>query len=118
MSGTSTGGAMLIRRITVSVVAMGITLCTVHSTQAQNFPLRPVRIVTSGVGGGPDAVVRIMAPPMSGSMGQQVFIDNRSSGVIPGQIVSQSPPDGYTLLHYANTLWIGPLLQPAPYDTF
>jgi tripartite-type tricarboxylate transporter receptor subunit TctC len=109
---------MLIRRITVSVVAVGITLCTVHSTQAQNFPLRPVRIVTSGVGGGPDAVVRIMAPPMSESMGQQVFIDNRSSGVIPGQIVSQSPPDGYTLLHYANTLWIGPLLQPAPYDTF
>ncbi len=109
---------MLIRRMAVPVVAAAITVCIVQGAKAQAFPVKPVRIVTSGVGGGPDVVARIMAPPMSESLGQQIFIDNRSSGVIPGQIVSQAAPDGYTLLHYANTLWIGPLLQPAPYDTF
>jgi tripartite-type tricarboxylate transporter receptor subunit TctC len=49
-------------------------------------------------------------------LGQPVITENRSSGVIPGQIVSQAAPDGYTLLVYSSTLWIGPLMQQAPYD--
>jgi len=43
-------------------------------------------------------------------------VENRPSGVIPGEIVSKAPPNGYTLLLYNNTLWIGPLLQNTPYD--
>jgi tripartite-type tricarboxylate transporter receptor subunit TctC len=31
--------------------------------------------------------------------------------------VAKSPPDGYTLLLGSTSLWIGPLLQKAPYET-
>jgi tripartite-type tricarboxylate transporter receptor subunit TctC len=45
-----------------------------------------------------------------------VVVDNRPSGVIPGEIVSKAAPDGYTVLLYNNTFWIGTLMQKAPYD--
>jgi tripartite-type tricarboxylate transporter receptor subunit TctC len=82
----------------------------------QNYPNKPVRIVTAGVGGGADVVARLLAPGLAGGLGQQAIVDNRGSGVIPGEIVSKAPPDGYTLLLYNNTLWVGPLIQNTPYD--
>ena len=100
----------------VALIAVGMTALGTRAAYGQNYPVKPIRIVTSGVGGGPDVVARIMLPGLTETLGQQVFVDNRSSGVIPGQIVSQSPPDGYTLLHYANPLWIAPFLQKTPYD--
>jgi tripartite-type tricarboxylate transporter receptor subunit TctC len=45
-----------------------------------------------------------------------VLVDNRPSGVIPGEIVSKSPADGYTLLVTGSSLWISPLLQSVPFD--
>ncbi len=85
---------------------------------AQNYPTKPVRIVTSDPGGGSDIVARAMAPAMSAALGQPVIIDNRAGGVIAGEIVSKSPPDGYTLIYYGNTLWILPLMRDnVPYDT-
>jgi len=55
-------------------------------------------------------------PGLSGSLGQQVLVDNRPAGVIPGQIVAKSPPDGHTLLLTTGLLWILPLIQSAPFD--
>ena len=44
-------------------------------------------------------------------------MDNRPPGVIPGQVVAQSPPDGYTLLYSGSSLWLGQYLQKStPYD--
>ncbi len=83
---------------------------------AQDFPSRPVRIVTSEAGGGNDIQARMIARGLSGALGQQVIVENRPSGVIPGEIVSRASPNGYTLLLYNNTLWTGPLLQKTPYD--
>ena len=36
--------------------------------------------------------------------------------MIPAQIVAQAPPDGYTLLSYASTIWLLPYLQNVLYD--
>jgi tripartite-type tricarboxylate transporter receptor subunit TctC len=83
---------------------------------AQPFPSRPIRIVTSEAGGGNDVQARMVARGLSTALGQQVIVENRPSGVIPGEIVSRASPNGYTLLLYNNTLWIGPLMQNAPYD--
>ena len=58
----------------------------------------------------------MIAPGLSASLGQQVLIDNRPAGVIPGQIVSKAPPDGHTLLITTGLLWILPLIQSAPFD--
>ena len=86
------------------------------ATGAQDFPNRPVRIVTSEAGGGNDLQARMIARGLTSALGQQVIVENRPSGVIPGEIVSRSSPNGYTLLLYNNTLWTGPLIQKTPYD--
>ena len=83
---------------------------------AQDYPTKPIRIVTSGLGGSNDIAARLIAQGFTVSMGQQVVVENRGSGVIPGQTVSQAPPDGYTLLVAGGSFTIGPLLQKTPYD--
>ncbi len=82
----------------------------------QNYPTKPVRIVASGIGGSGDFVARLIAPAMAANMGQQVIVDNRASGVIPGQVVAEARPDGYTLLIAGAALWLGPFMRKTPYD--
>ena len=82
----------------------------------QPYPSKVVRIVTSLPGGDTDFKARLVAPVMSGTLGQQVIVDNRPSGIIPAQVVSKSPADGYTVLLAGTSLWIGPFLEDAPYD--
>ena len=82
----------------------------------QNFPNKPIRIVTSEAGGGNDVQARLIAQGLTGALGEQVIVENRPSGIIPGDIVSKAQPNGYTLLLYNNALWTGPLIQATPYD--
>src|SRR5262245_38723055 len=92
--------------------------CLCLQTHAQTYPQKTVRIVTAGVGGGSDFVSRVIAQAISGPLGQQVIVDNRPSGTIPGEVVSKAAPDGYTLLVASNGLWIEPFLREStPYDT-
>ena len=86
---------------------------------AASYPNKPIRIVTSAPGGGNDLAGRILAEGLTQSMGQQVVLDGRSAGIIPGQIVSRAAPDGYTLLYFANSVYLIPLMMSkAPYDPF
>ena len=99
----------------VWMLSVGLTLVVGGAAVGQNYPNKPIRIVTGGPGGGADFASRLMAAGLAGGLGQQVIVDNRG-GVVPGEIVSQAPPDGYTLLCYPGSLWIGSLLQKTPYD--
>ena len=99
----------------VYAIALPMLVTAVYS---QDYPNRPLRLVTSEVGGGNDVQARIMMPALSAVLGQQIIIDNRPSGVTIGDIVAKSTPNGYTLLLYNNALWIAPLLQTTPFDTF
>ncbi len=84
---------------------------------AQNFPDRPIRIVTAEAGGSQDVAARILAVGLTAALGQQVIIDNRASGVIPGEVVMRAKPDGHTLLIYAGTFWLQPFVRKSvPYD--
>ena len=84
----------------------------------QNFPNRPLRIVTSEIGGSSDLVARLVAQGIAGPLGQQVVVDNRPGGSIAGEAVLKSAADGHTLIYYGNALWILPLLRKSvPYDT-
>jgi tripartite-type tricarboxylate transporter receptor subunit TctC len=74
-------------------------------------------MITTATGGGNDFAARLLAAGMTSGLGQQVIVDNRSSTVVPGDIVSKSPPDGYTILLGASTFTLGPLLiKNSPYD--
>ena len=78
---------------------------------AQTYPTRPVPIVTTGAGGSPDFALRIIAPGLAETLGQQVVIDNRPSGFVSGEVVSKAAADGYTLVAGSDSFWIGPLME-------
>lgn len=78
------------------VSALWIVVPTGHA-RGQEYPGKPIRIVTSPAGGGNDFPARVVARSISGPLGQQVVVDNRPT-VLIGDIVAKAPPDGYTLL--------------------
>jgi tripartite-type tricarboxylate transporter receptor subunit TctC len=106
---------LFFRAAGIILLPSSFCLC-IPGAMAQEYPTRPVRIVTSEVGGGNDVQARMIARGLTHALGQQVIVENRPSGMIPGEIVSRASPNGYTLLLYNNTLWTGPMLQKAPYD--
>jgi len=68
---------------------------------AQQFPVKPIRIVVGlAAGGGNDLLARMVGERLSESLGQAVIVENRlgGSGNIAADYVSKSAPDGYTLL--------------------
>ncbi len=108
---------MLIPRIVSCVCAAGVSLLGAQALCAQKYPAKPIRMITAEAGGGNDFGARLIAQGLTGSMGTQVIVDNRSSGMIPGTLLAKAPADGYTLLYYGKAFWIGPLFQDdAPYN--
>ncbi|HKA43818.1 MAG TPA: tripartite tricarboxylate transporter substrate-binding protein, partial [Burkholderiales bacterium] len=99
----------------ISAPAIALVACPAPSV-AQQYPTQAIRVVTSEATGGNDLISRLVAQGIAGPLGQSVTVDNRPAGVAPGEIVSKAPPDGHTILIYNNTLWVGPLMQPASYD--
>jgi tripartite-type tricarboxylate transporter receptor subunit TctC len=86
---------------------------------AQDYPSKTVRIVTSEAGAGSDFVARLAGQGLTAALGQQFIVDNRAGGVIAGEAVARSSPDGHTLLVYGNTLWLLPLMRKqVPYDPY
>lgn len=102
----------------LSIALMGLGLLRCEVAHCQNYPSKPLRIVAPEAGGGADLAARIVAQGLSTNLGQQAVVDNRGgSAIIPAELVSKSPPDGYTLLFSANAHWLLPLFQDnVPYD--
>jgi len=98
------------RRI-AAALAMIVVLSAAH---AEPFPTRTIRlIVPYPAGGALDVMARLVAQSLSGSIGQQVIVDNRpgAGSTLAGRDVARAEPDGYTLLlGSAATLAIGPAL--------
>ena len=84
---------------------------------AQPYPSKPIRVVTAESGGASDLLARLIANGISGPLGQPVVIDNRMGGILLAEVIAKAPPDGYNLLIYSGTIWVGPLLrEKMPYD--
>src|SRR5687768_16173041 len=103
------------RQLIDIVLSAGLMVLGVSAASGQDYPNKPIRIVTAGVGGNNDFVSRLIAQGVSDSLGQRLIVENRS-GVTQGETVAKAPPDGYTLLVTGSSFWIGPLFQKTPYD--
>jgi len=101
-------------------MAAALLLAFGAAAQAQGFPAKPVRLVVPfAPGGGADILARIVGQKLAEPLGQSVIIDNRAgaAGIVGGEIVVKSPPDGYTLLMGAPGLAINPSLYTRlPFD--
>ena len=103
----------------LSTACLVAALAVATGAHAQQFPTKTVRIVASEAGGSGDFVSRLLAQGLTTAFGQQVIVENRGGGVIAGDLVAKSPPDGYTMLLYGNTLWLLPLMRKqVPYDPY
>ena len=91
-----------------------------HAAEAP-FPNKPVRLVIGfAPGGGTDTTARALSQKLTGSLGQQVIVDNRPghSGTIAADIVAKGTPDGHTVLLGTIALAINPsLTAKMPFDT-
>src|SRR5262245_20282802 len=76
------------------------------TARGQQYPVKPVRILTAQVGGGTDFVARLIAQGLTESLKQPAIVENRGGNVVlSAEAVAKAAPDGYTLLIYAATLW-------------
>lgn len=95
----------------------GALLLAAGLASAQNYPNKPVHVITSDAGGGSDIVSRAIGQALTPALGQQVVVENKGGGVLAGIAVKGAAPDGYTLLFYGATLWLLPLMRNGvPYD--
>ena len=106
---------------TRSIIAAAAAALLSAAAGAQQYPVKPVRVVIPWPpGGSNDVVGRIVTQKLSETMGQQFIVDNRggASGVIGAESVAKSPPDGYTLMIHSATHVSNPhLYGKVPYDT-
>jgi tripartite-type tricarboxylate transporter receptor subunit TctC len=87
---------------------------------AQSYPAKPIRLISPfAAGGGADTVARFFAQKLSGSMQQQVIVDNRAGAgsIIGTEAAAKAVPDGYTVLIVNDTHAINTsLYKKLPYD--
>src|SRR5712671_51542 len=99
-----------------------IFVLTVGFASAQPYPNKPVRIlVPYAAGGAVDVLARTIGQSLGKTWGQQPVIENRpgAGGIIASQALTQSAPDGYTLILVASGHPLNQFFYPKlPYDTF
>jgi tripartite-type tricarboxylate transporter receptor subunit TctC len=103
----------------LSTAALPIAfVLAIPGAQSQNYPSKPIRMVTTAPGSSADFAARLTAQALTVSLGQQVVVDGQggASGVIAALSVAKAPADGYTMLFFGNGIWTLPLLQAVPYD--
>ena len=99
-----------------------IALLAITTAHAQNFPVKPIRIVVPFAAGGPaDITARTIGPRLTELLGQAIIVDNRAgaNGIIGAENVIRSAPDGYTLLMSTASVTSINMVTYAkpPYDT-
>ena len=104
------------------ISAAMLPMATPASAQTQNYPDKPIRIVSPfPVGGIADTFAREIGKKLTEAWGQPVVVDNRTGagGNIGADIVAKSAPDGYTLvMGNIGTHAVNVSLFPAmPFDT-
>ena len=102
-------------RLVVGMLSLGLTVVGSGVVYGQDFPNRPIRIITSLPGGGSDFASRLIAQARTPLFGQPVIVENRPSN-ITGDVAMKAQPDGYTLLIDSNSFWFTPLMQKTPYE--
>jgi tripartite-type tricarboxylate transporter receptor subunit TctC len=93
------------------VAGFCLALIAAMPVSAQDFPTRPVKIITdSAPGSAVDVILRVIADRLTQIWGQQVLPVNQpgAGGSIAVRLAASSPPDGYTLFIPALSTFVAP----------
>jgi tripartite-type tricarboxylate transporter receptor subunit TctC len=110
---------MILRSITAALLGLAVLGGSVAA--AQDWPTKPVRIITGFAAGGiGDLGARLLAEHITRTTGQQAVVENRTgaAGTLATDAVAKSQPDGHTLgLILNGNLVINPFVQRSmPFD--
>jgi tripartite-type tricarboxylate transporter receptor subunit TctC len=108
-------------KLAVAFTALGAMAHGPAMAAATEYPVKAIRlIVPFPPGGGNDVIARVVGQKLSERWGQQVIVDNRggANGMVGLQLLTQAPPDGYTLaVAAAGPMAVNPsLYEKIPYD--
>ena len=88
--------------------------------QAQNYPTRPIRLISPfAAGGANDVLARAIGLKLGDRLGATVVVENRpGAGAVLGLVAAaRSAPDGYTLVLSGSTLAVtGTLYKKPPFE--
>ena len=105
-------------RLFLAVFAL---LIATASVDADTYPARPVRVLTSSSAGGlSDMFMRALGEEFQKATGQPIIIENRPGGMgnIASRACTEATPDGYTIciLNADNAAYNQHLFKNLPYD--
>src|SRR5229473_7065408 len=104
------------RQLLLAVASLLISL----PAQAQNYPTRPIRLISPfAAGGANDMLARLLAVRLADRLAGSVVVENRpgAGAVIGLTVLARSAPDGYTLALSGSTLAVtGALYKTPPFD--
>jgi len=92
---------LIIRRAFAPLLAAFIVLGLANAVQAQDFPTKPIRLVSPyQPGGSTDLALNLFRDRLMQKWGQPVLVEYRpgAAALIGMEMVFRAPPDGYTLL--------------------
>ena len=101
------------------LLVFAASLLSSGGSAAQQYPARTVRLVVGFTpGGATDISARALAQKLSGTLGQQVVVENRpgAASTLASEFVARSAPDGYTLLHANATVAMPSLFAKLGFD--
>lgn len=104
----------LVSRSLVAVLALS-TLAFAETAQAQNWPIKPVRLINPfPAGGGTDTFARPLSAQLTKQTGQQFIVENigGAGGTVGAAQAARAAPDGYTFLIGAVHHTIAPSIYP------
>jgi tripartite-type tricarboxylate transporter receptor subunit TctC len=102
-------------------IAAAVLAAAACAVQAQNWPAKPVHLISPYPPGGTNDVTgRIVGDKLAARLGQPVLVENKpgANTRIATEYVAKSEPDGYTLFWVAAPHTVNPALySKLPYDT-
>ncbi len=107
-------------KITLLVMS-SVLCCAINAVNAQtNFPTKTIKIVVpNAAGGAADITSREVGQKLAETFGSPVVIENKPSagGIVAGDLVAKSAPDGHTLLLISSgTAVSSALFKSLPFD--
>src|SRR5438309_8015611 len=95
--GDNPPSSMMSKFLVTAIVALLLAISGAH---AQQYPVKPVRVLIPFPPAGPtDIIGRMVADILTKTYGVQFVADNRAGagGNIGTELCAKSPPDGYTI---------------------
>jgi tripartite-type tricarboxylate transporter receptor subunit TctC len=103
----------------LAAAALACGALSVLPVQAQQYPVRPVRIIVPlAAGGAMDTVTRALAGKLNEAFNQSVVVDNRpgAGSQVGLDLLAQAAPDGHTLMMISATTVVHPILYKSRHD--